>query len=142
VILPDANILIYAFRRDSDHHKEYRAWLESALASEPAFGISELVLSSVIRITTHPRVFVTPSTLDQASRFCEFLLTQPNVVRVTPGNRHWTIFVDLCRDAEARGNLVADAYLAALAIEAGAEWITADRDFARFRGLRWRHPLR
>ncbi|CUS38768.1 putative enzyme [Candidatus Nitrospira nitrificans] len=65
----------------------------------------------------------------------------PNAVTLTPGERHWEIFQRLCREANAKGNLVADAYLAALAIETGAEWITTDRDYARFPGLRWRHPF-
>jgi len=141
VILPDANVLIYAFRRDAQRHSEYRGWLAAALADEPAFGLSDVVLSSVVRIVTHPRVFAKPSTLEQALGFCEFLRDQPNAVRLNPGDRHWRIFDDLCRKVGAKGNLIPDAYLAALAIETGAEWITADRDFARFPGLRWRHPL-
>jgi hypothetical protein len=60
---------------------------------------------------------------------------------VRPGPRHWSIFARFCREIGARGNLVPDAFLAALAIEAGCEIITCDRDFARFTGLRWRHPL-
>jgi len=60
---------------------------------------------------------------------------------LAPGKRHWAIFTRLCRDVEAKGNLVPDAYLAALAIESGCEWVTTDRDFARSSGLRWRHPL-
>lgn len=79
--------------------------------------------------------------LDAALRFVEGLRAQPNAVVVTPGHRHWEIFSRLCREVEAKGNLVADAYLAALAIESGSELITTDRHFARFRGLRWRHPL-
>ena len=141
MILPDANVLIYSFRRDADQHKEYRHWLEFALGNEQAFGMSDIVLSSVVRIVTHPRIFAKPSTLPQALGFAEFLWAQPNVVRVSPGNRHWSIFADLCRRADAKGNLASDAYLAALAIESGAEWISTDRDFARFPGLRWRHPL-
>ena len=64
-----------------------------------------------------------------------------NAVTLAPGERHWDIFQRLCREANAKGNLIPDAYLAALAIESGAEWITTDRDYARFPGLRWRHPL-
>jgi len=141
LILSDANVLIYAFRRDMDQHKEYKSWLECALAAEQAFGVSELVLSSVIRIVTHPKIFAKPSTLHDALTFVEFVSEAPNAVRVNPGTRHWPIFVDLCRNVDARGNLITDAYLAALAIESGAEWITTDRDFARFPGLCWRHPL-
>lgn len=141
MILPDANVLVYAFRRDASRHREYRHWLESTLANEQAVGMSDIVLSRVIRIVTHPRIFAKPSTLAQVAGFAEFLWTQPNVVRVSPGNRHWQIFTGLCRQTDARGNLVPDAYLAALAMESGAEWISTDRDFARFPGLRWRHPL-
>ena len=141
MILVDANVLIYAFRRDTDRHDDFRRWLETAIAEEPVLGVSELILSTVVRITTHSRIFARPSTAGEAFGFAQFLLDQPNAVSVTPGRRHWSIFASLCRNTEARGNLVTDAYLAALAIEAGAEWITTDRDFARFSGLRWRHPL-
>ena len=83
-----------------------------------------------------------PSPLSSALAFVDALLNQPNAVVLRPGARHWAIFSSLCRAAEARGNLVADAYHAALAIEHGCEWITTDRDYARFTGLRWRHPLK
>jgi toxin-antitoxin system PIN domain toxin len=76
-----------------------------------------------------------------AVRFAEALRSAPNRVRLEPGERHWDIFTGLCREADVRGNLVPDAWLAALAIESGSEWITTDRDFARFPGLRWRHPF-
>ncbi len=142
MILPDANVLIYAFRRDADRHAEYRDWLEKTLASEPAVGLSNLVLSAVIRITTHAKIFVRPSSLAEAANYAEFLRSLPNAVTVSPGRRHWHIFRELCQKTEARGNLITDAYLAALAIESGCEWITADRDFSRFPGLSWRHPLR
>jgi predicted nucleic acid-binding protein len=73
--------------------------------------------------------------------FCDFLRSQPNAVPIAPGERHWEIFSNLCSRARAGGNLIADAYLAALAIESGSEWITTDRDYSRFPGLRWRHPF-
>ncbi len=66
----------------------------------------------------------------------------PSFVPIAPGPRHWGIFAGLCRTTGVRGNLVPDAYLAARAIESGSEWISTDRDYARFPGLRWRHPLR
>jgi hypothetical protein len=86
-------------------------------------------------------VFRQPTPLGTALAFAELLRSQPNCVPVAPGPRHWDIFTQLCRAAGVKGNLVPDAYLAALAIESGSEWITTDRDFGRFRGLRWRHPL-
>lgn len=76
-----------------------------------------------------------------ALEFTDALRSQPNCVLVAAGPRHWEIFTRLCVESGARGNLVPDAYLAALAIESGSEWVTSDRDYARFRGLRWRHPL-
>lgn len=90
---------------------------------------------------THPRVFKAPSPVATALSFADALRAAPNAVMIEPGSRHWALFERLCLEADARGNLVADAYLAALAIESGCEWITTDRDFARFKGLRWRHPL-
>jgi len=98
------------------------------------------VLSGVIRVTTHPRVFVEPSALDEVLRFCNILLAQPHCVIVQPGERHWEIFTRLCKQADARGNLVPDAWFAALAIESGCRWITLDRDYARFSQLRWGVP--
>ena len=94
-----------------------------------------------MRIVTHPRVFDPPVPIAAALEFADSLRSQPNAVLVSPGESHWAIFERLCVAAGARGNLVPDAYLAALAIESGSEWITTDRDFSRFPGLRWRHPL-
>ena len=119
----------------------YKAWLEEALRSDEQVGMSELVLSSVVRILTHPRIFPEPTRLNDALEFANALRGHPACVTVAPGSAHWDIFMRLCRAAEAKGALITDAYLAALAIESHAEWITADRDYARFPGLRWRHPL-
>jgi hypothetical protein len=135
------NVLVYAFRDAVPDHARYRDWLAAAVASDEPFGISELVLSGFMRVTTHPRIFSPPTPIERAVEFVHALKAQPNAVVVSPGLRHWEIFERMCIAAGARGNLVADAYLAALAIESGSEWITTDRDFSRFPGLRWRHPL-
>jgi toxin-antitoxin system PIN domain toxin len=140
VILPDANVLIYAFRSDADHHKLCHSWLEAVVNGPAAFGIAPQVLATVVRLVTHPRVFARPTGLEETLRFCQTLLDQPNCHVVEPGPRHWEIFTSLCVTAGAAGNLVPDAWLAALAIESGCEWITFDRDFARFDGLRWSTP--
>jgi toxin-antitoxin system PIN domain toxin len=142
MIIPDVNVLVYAARDDSPRHGEYRAWLVSAMDGAEAVGLSELVLSGVVRVLTHPRVFTPPMPVADALAYVEALRAQPRAVMLRPGERHWSIFAALCRDGDARGNLVADAYHAALAIEAGAEFVTTDRDFARFPGLRWRVPVR
>lgn len=141
MILIDVNVLVYAHRSDAPSHGRYRAWLESVVNSDVAYGLSDLVLSGFLRVVTHPRVFKEPSPLERALRFVGGIRERPNCVAVGPGERHWEIFTRLCREADARGNMIADAYLAALAIESGSEWITTDRDYARFPGLRWRHPL-
>jgi len=103
--------------------------------------VAEFVLSSFVRIVTNSRIFDPPAPLQEALDFCDFVRNGENAVIVTPGPRHWDIFAELCLAAHAKAGLVADAYLAALAIEADCELITMDRDFARFPGLRWRRPF-
>ena len=134
-------MLVYAARRDASDHERYRAWLEECLASDEPFGVASIVLSGFVRVVTHPRIFESPSSVPIALSFVDAIRDAPNAVPIEPGPRHWDLFERLCLDGGAKGNLVADAYLAALAIESGCEWITTDRDFARFPGLRWRHPL-
>jgi toxin-antitoxin system PIN domain toxin len=141
VILADVNVLVYAYRAEAVDHASYWRWLDSVANGDEAFALSDVVLSGFLRVVTHPRVFRPPSPIDDALGFTEDLLSQPNCVMIRPGPRHWGVFARLCRENGAAGNLVPDAYLAALAIEAGCELITTDRDFARFDGLRWRHPL-
>ncbi len=94
-----------------------------------------------MRVVTHPSIFTPPSYLDTALYTAERLRDQPNSVMIEPGPRHWSIFSKLCKAVDARGALVADTYFSALAIESGSEWTTTDRDYSRFPGLRWRHPL-
>jgi hypothetical protein len=115
--------------------------MESLLDSDEAVGVSELVLCGFLRVVTHPSVFDPPTPLETALAFADLLRNHPRAVLVRPGARHWEVFTRLARVATVKGNLVQDAYLAALAIESGGEWITTDRDFGRFPGLRWRHPL-
>lgn len=141
MILPDVNVLLYAFRSDAPNHSACRAWLDDVVNADSAFGMSPQVLASVVRISTHPRIYAKPSGLAAALAFTRALIDQPNCSLIQPGERHWSIFEALCVDAAASGNLVQDAWLAALAIEAGCEWISTDRDYARFSGLRWRTPF-
>lgn len=140
MILPDVNILVNAFRPDTPDHALCRSWLDKVINGDSRYGISPQVLSGVIRVATHHRVFARPSTLNETIEFCNFLLEQPHCAVIQPGEHHWPIFSRLCKEADARGNLVPDAWFAALAIESGCEWITLDRDYARFPGLRWALP--
>jgi uncharacterized protein len=141
LILPDVNVLIYAFRADSEDHARYKSWLESSVNGASAYGITPQVLASLLRICTHPRIFKRPSRLEDAFEFCRILLEQPNATVIVPGERHWSIFHSLCQRSRATGNLAQDAWFAALAIESGCEWVTTDRDYARFEGLSWRTPV-
>ena len=141
MVLPDVNVLVYAFRPDLPQHEAHHRYVTSLVDGDEAFGLAGTVLSGFVRVVTHPRIFAAPDTIDDALAFTETLRASERAVWIEPGPRHWEIFERLCRDGGARGNLVPDAYLAALAIESGCEWITTDRDYARFSGLRWRNPV-
>jgi toxin-antitoxin system PIN domain toxin len=141
MILPDVNVLVYAHREDAVDHKLYLQWLEGILQSGQSYGISDHVLSGFLRVVTHPRVFAPPSPIRAALDFVRQIREQPNCRLITPGPRHWQIFTGLCQSLSASGNLIPDVWFAALAIESDCEWITTDRDFEHFPGLRRRHPL-
>jgi len=141
VILSDVNILLYAHRNDAADHSRFRAWLDAIVEGPTRYAVSEIVLSGFVRVVTNSRIYSPPTPLDRALEFCEFVRKGRDAVVVAPGPRHWEIFAGLCVATQAKAGLVADAYLAALAIESNCELITLDRDFARFPGLRWRHPF-
>ena len=140
MILPDVNVLIYAFRKDVPQHAICRAWLDRVILDDAPFGLSPLALATVVRITTNSRSYPSPSSLDDAIGYCDDLLGQPHCQIVEPGERHWGVFKRLCVETDTRGPRVTDAWYAALAIEWGCEWITFDRDYARFPGLKWSLP--
>jgi hypothetical protein len=139
--LIDVNVLVYAFRDASPDHAAYKKWLETLVNSNKPFGVPDLVLSGFLRVVTHPKIFSPPSTLVEALEFTDALRGAPTRVPVAPGPGHWNIFVQLCRMAKARGNLIADAFLAALAIEWGAVLVSTDKDYTRFPSLQCKHPL-
>ena len=128
-------MVVSAHRGDAPDHPRYARWLEAVARGDAAFGLSDLMLSGFVRVVTHPRIFAPPTPLNDALIFVERPRQRPNSVSIAPGSRHWDLCTSLCRPADARGNLVPDAYLAALAIESGSEWVTTDRGFARFPGL-------
>jgi hypothetical protein len=140
MILPDVNVLIYAFRKEVPQYTVCRKWLDAVVLGDERFGLSPLALAAVVRVTTNPRSYPYPSSFETAFGFCEDLLSQPHCQVVEPRERHWQIFRRLCIETNTRGATVTDAWYAALAIEWGCEWITLDRDYARFSGLRWRLP--
>jgi toxin-antitoxin system PIN domain toxin len=143
MLLPDVSVLIYAHREDSTvDHPRYAEWLTDLATGPEPFALSILSLSGLVRITTNPRVFKRPSTLDEVFSFIEELVRRPTARIVGPGPEHLALFETLCRDSGAAGKLVADAQHAAVAIENGCTMVTTDSDYDRFPGLRWQHPLR
>ena len=140
MLLPDGNILLAAFRSDHAHHRLARDFVEAALAGTVVVGVSDVALAAVIRLATNPRVFVRPDRTAAVLEYLDVLLEPPGQL-LRAGSRHWSRFAELCRDLGLRGNLVPDAYLAALALEQGAQLLTFDRGFGRYPGLRWRCVL-
>jgi len=141
MMLLDVNILVHLHREDSDQHESIRHWIEAALVGHQRIAVSDLALSGCMRVVTHPKVFKQPSPLRLALRFVEEFRSHSQIHVLNPGPGHWERSTELCRKVDARGNLIPDAYHAALAMEHDCDWISLDRGFARFPGLRWRHPL-
>ena len=138
---PDVNVLVNAFRADALHHDRCRAWLNAAFSGREPVGLSELVLSGVLRVLTHPRVFHPPTPAPEAIAFVDAVLAQPASTRLRPGNGHWRVFRGIFVTRGPTGNRVPDAYHAALAIEHGCEWVTLGRGFSMYPGLRCRNLL-
>jgi toxin-antitoxin system PIN domain toxin len=141
MILLDVNVLIYAHRQDAPDHAKYRDWLK-AYSEKNAFAIADVILSGYLRILTHPKIFSPPTPPDIAWKSAEEIKSHSRATVIAPGPGHWAIFRNLCEAAGAKGNLVPDAYIAALAIEHGLQLVTTDRDYARFPGLKWKHPFK
>ncbi|MGF1485372.1 MAG: type II toxin-antitoxin system VapC family toxin [Opitutales bacterium] len=139
--LLDVNILLGAYFADTPDHERVHSWLVQALERESPLGLSDNILSGFLRISTLPRAFKVTSDMEAALNFIRSLLNHASVERVRPGPRHLCIFLELCGQPGVRGNLVPDAYLAALALETNCRFVTRDRGFARFKGLRLHDPL-
>jgi toxin-antitoxin system PIN domain toxin len=140
VILPDVNVLLYAYNDASKHHPAMRAWWEESLSGARPIGMSWVVVLGFIRIATNPRVWDRPMRVEEATERVRLWLASPAVEIVGPGAAHSEILFGLLETAGTAGNLTTDAHLAALAIEYQAEVATTDRDFGRFRGVRWFNP--
>ena len=138
---PDVNLLVYALRSDLPLHAQARRWLEEKLQSGDPLLIFPVVIASFVRVVTNRRVFAQPTELSVALDFVNSLLSAGQVHLANAGPRHLVLFLELCQRVGARGDLVQDAYLAALALEQGCVWVSTDRDFARFPNLRWQHPF-
>ena len=141
MIIVDANLLLYAHDAGSSHHAAARRWLEGTFSSDEPIGLAWAAVLAFLRVGTNPRLRRDAPTLEEASAIVAGWLERPNVALLNPGERHWEILRDLMTKGQARGPLVTDAHLAALAIEHGCTLATTDRDFARFPGLKFFSPL-
>ncbi|MGW0809579.1 TA system VapC family ribonuclease toxin [Nonomuraea sp. NPDC002799] len=141
MLLVDVNVLINAFRKEAADHHRCHAFVEEMVNGASSYAVSDFVVNGFIRTVTNRRVYVQPDPLERALTFAQIYRNQPQASVIAGESRHWEIFTRLSRQAGAAGNLIPDAYLAALAIEHGCEFVTCDKDFARFEGLRWRSPL-
>ncbi len=136
---PDVNVLLYAHRHDMAHHDKCRVWLKNEIEQGP-YGMSPLVVSGFLRVTTHPKIFSPPTPLPKALEFIRQVTSRGNCQQILPGSRHLAIFLSLCETIWATGNRVPDLYLAAIAIEGEHRLITVDKGFAQVPGLDWGHP--
>ena len=141
MILVDANLLLYAYDAAAENQKAARVWVESVFEGSEPFGLAWVSVLAFLRIGTNPRAFIHPFSTAEAVEIVSDWIGRPQVVMLNPGERHWEILRSLIPAAQARGPLVMDAHVAALALENGATLCTADRDFARFRGLKVEYPL-
>jgi hypothetical protein len=141
MILPDINLLVYAYNRHAPHHAEARAWWERLLNSTRSVGIPWAVVCGFVRLMTHPAVLLSPLDPARTLHHVRSWLDRPLVEVLEPGPRHLEILERILSAAGVAGNLTTDAHLAAIAIEHQCELHSSDTDFARFPGLRWRNPL-
>jgi toxin-antitoxin system PIN domain toxin len=141
VIVLDANVLLYAYDVNSENHTKARAWVEQVFSDGTPIGLPWQTVAAFLRVVTNPRLPGKRFTPEEAAQIVDQWLDQPNVRLLAAGDQHWTILRQMMIGGQARGPLVSDAQLAALAIEYGGILQTTDRDFARFPGLRWSNPL-
>jgi uncharacterized protein len=140
-MLVDANVLLYAVDRQNRFHSAAREWMTNALNGTTRVGIPWMSLVAFIRISTHPRASPSPLTPEEALQHITDWLSADTVWVPQPGPRHAEVLARLVTTADARGGLVSDAHLAAIAVEHGLTVVSADSDFARFAEVRWTSPF-
>lgn len=141
MLIVDANLLIYAYNADSAQHERARAWLEGVLNGDEPVGLPLTTVLAFVRITTDPNLLRRPQDLQHALGIVRDWLQRPGVTIAEPTPEHWPTLLSVATEGQARGPMLMDAHLAALAIEHGATLCTADRDFRRFKGVRVVDPL-
>ena len=141
MIVPDANLLLYAYDAASPHHVKARAWVEAVFSGEVPVRLPWQTVGAFLRIVTNPALRGERFAPQEAVAIVDSWLAQPNVRMLGPGEGHWPVLRQTIMEGQVRGPLITDAHLAALTIECGGTLYTTDRDFSRFPGLRWKNPL-
>lgn len=141
MIIPDINLLVYAYNSDAPFHDQSRVWLEGCLSGRTQIGLPWVVMLGFVRIMSSAAVLTDPMEPVEAIEHTRSWLARSQTQIVNPGPRHLEILAELMREARASGRLTTDAHLAALAVETQSELHSNDLDFARFPGLRWSNPL-
>ena len=141
MIIPDANLLLYAYNADAPQHARSATWLEALFSGAETAGLAWVTLWAFLRLSTNSRIFPNPKSAAQALEIVRSWLRQPDVVVVHPGERHTELLEGLVMRYGASGALLSDAGLAALALEHGATLASTDQDFRRFPELKWVNPL-
>ena len=140
MILPDVNLVIYAYNEDAPFHAAAKAWWERCLSGTEPVGLAWVIVLSFVRLMSNRRVLAKSMSAAESVEQCRLWMLCPNVRIVLPGRTHMDILAGLLAGPMGP-NLVTDAHLAALAIEHQAELHSNDSDFARFSGLTWRNPI-
>lgn len=141
MIIPDINLLLYAYDSASPFHAKAAAWWQQCLSGSEPVGLPTVVAFGFVRIGTNARVFRNPMTPAEAAGHVRSWLAQPVVQVLELRAEHLEQVLELLEMLGTADNLVTDAQIAALAIEHGAILHTADADFLRFSGLRWFNPI-
>lgn len=141
MIVPDANLLIYAHDKTAPQHNKAKQWWEDALSGVEPVGLPWIVALAFVRLMTHPTLSDNPMSVDQARECVEGWLDQPNCRMLPAGPSTVQIFFDMQKSAGVGGNLTTDAMIAAVATEYSGTVYSNDHDFNRFQGLSWRNPL-
>jgi uncharacterized protein len=142
MLIPDINLLVYAYNSDAPEHRKARTWWETALSETTTVGLPWAVLFGFLRVMTSRRIVVDPMPPSLAIGHIRSWLERPQTEVLEPGPRHLDIVEELAKVSRVAGELTTDLHLAALAIENQAELHSNDSDFNRFSGLRWVNPLR
>ena len=142
MIIPDANLLIYAHDESCPQHRKALDWWQRTLGGSETVGIPWIVLLAFTRLLTSPQICLNPLTTEQVREIVESWLTGPNIRMIQVSPRAVGGFFDLLQDAGMGANLCTDALIALHAREHSAVVYSTDRDFDRFPGLKWVNPLR